>query len=118
MGRSAETRGPSDERFVEHPRATARSYKGLVVKAGLKQRRESACDRHEIELNRWPAVLALADQPFVEFGRRHRHVWRAPSAGAQRQKSVRLLDPGGQKPPRPVILEAAADQAHAVGEQR
>src|ERR1700732_4485540 len=105
MGSSPETRGPSDERFVEHPGATARSHEGLVIKTGLKKRRESASDRHQIEFNRRPAVLALADQPLEELGCRCGYVWRAPCAGAQRQKTVRLLDAGAQKPAGSVIFE-------------
>src|SRR5262249_41411281 len=66
---------------------------------------------------RRPAVLALGDKPVVKLGHGGAGIGLGAHVSAEAHQRVRLLGPGGENAARPVILEAAADKAHAVRQQ-
>ena len=73
---------------------------------------------HHVKCQRRPAVLALRLEAVVELGGGGARVRLAPGAGAQLDDRVRLLRAGREDAARPVVLERAADQRDAVGQQR
>ena len=115
---AAEARGAADQRLVELLPELRRPHEGLVVEAGDEEAREPVVHRADVEAQRRPAVLARGDQPVVELGRGRARVRLAPRAGAQFDQRVRLFRACREDAARAVILERAADQLHAVGEQR
>ncbi len=109
----------SDPVLVAQPPAwRSRPHEGLVVEARGQQPREDVVDDARIHAQRRPPVLARRDQPVVEIQRRGTHVGFGGGALAHLHQRVRLLDAGGHDAARAVVLEAARDEVHAVGEQR
>ena len=76
-------------------------------------------ERADIEAEAGPAVLAVGLEALVELDLRGAQV-RGVARGIapHRHQRVRLLGAGGQDAARPVVLERAPDEVHAVGEQR
>ena len=114
-GRSSKARHPADEPSVEVPPA-GRPHERLVVEPGREQRRQPVVDRPQVEADARPAVDAACAQAVPE------QEGRRPCVGLvvvaiELHDGVGLLGPGGDDPPRAVVLEAAADQTHAVGHQ-
>ena len=114
---AAEAGGPADQRLVEFLPETLRPHEGLVVEAGRERLAGQRVERHHVEGERGPAVLAAADEPVVQLDLGRLAVRLAPRALAQFDQRVRLVGTGGHDPARPVVFEAAADQAHAIGQQ-
>ena len=118
VGGPAEARRAPDHRLVQLLPEAGRPHEGLVVEARREDRREQRVDRERVEREGGPAVLARRLQPLVEFRHGGAGVGLAPGAGAQFDQGVRLLRAGREDAAGPVILERAADETHAVGEQR
>ena len=117
--RDAEAGRRADVRLVEALPGRLRPHEGLVVEAGRKQRRGDVVDRADVEGERRPAVLRLGGQPVIELLHRGADIRRlARRVALDRDQRVRLLGAGRQDAARPVILERAADEMHAIGEQR
>ena len=104
---------PADEGLVEHPGASAGTHEGLVVEPRGQQRGSQGIDRHQIELDRGPGVLAPRDHAMHEVGHGGGNVRLPPVAFAQGEEGVGLLHPGGEQAPRAMQLEAAPDQGDA-----
>ena len=95
-----------------------RPLEGLVIEACGYQRRKCPGRRAQIEADAGPAIHAHCIQVFDEFDHGGAHVRRTPCPGSHIDKSRRLLDAAGENSARPVQLETAAHELHAVGEQR
>ncbi len=113
----AEAGHAADEVLVLQPEAL-RPHEGLVVEARWKTAVEQAVHRAEIGGQAGKAVLAFRDQTLIELDLRRAQVGLGAVALAELDQRIRLLRAGGKEAARAVILEAAADQHHAVGEQR
>ena len=66
---------------------------------------------------RRPAVLAVGDETVVELLLRRARIGLGARAARELDQRIRLVGAGGDDAARAVILEAAADQMHAVGQQ-
>src|SRR4029077_2709203 len=102
-----ETGGAADRRLVDLPPETRRPHEGLVVEPGREEGRKPAGDRHHVEGERWPAVLARRDEAVEQLDDRRARVRLATGAVAQFDERVGLLRPGGENAARPVILKRA-----------
>jgi hypothetical protein len=118
VGGASEAGGLADEGLIELLPQRARPHEGLVVEARAEEAREQAVHRADIEVERRPAVLARCGEPGIELLHRGTAVGLAPPAGADRHQRIGFRGAGGEDAARAVILEAAADQPHAVCEQR
>mgnify|MGYP001225621626 CR=1 FL=1 len=114
----AEARRPADQRLVELLPEFRRPHEGLVVEAGAQERREQPVCRAEIEFERRPAVLARRVQPVMKLHDGGARVRRGAAVAPQGDQRVGLGRSGAQDAARAVVLEAAADQHAAVGQQR
>src|SRR5258708_7791452 len=112
-----EAGGATDEPFVFLPPA-GRSEEGLVVEASRDERRDEIIGAAKIEADRGGAVLAGGDQAVAELGHGGARVGDAALPQSQLQERVRLLGASRINAARPVILEAAANQMDAVGDER
>jgi hypothetical protein len=117
-GCCAEAGGAADRRLEEVLPGGAGLQEGLVVEARRQDARARRRHRAEVEGEARPVVLAARDEALGE-----RHGGRAgvrlePGAGAEADEGVRLLDAGGEDAAGAMVLEAAADEGDAVGEQR
>ena len=117
-GGAAEPGGAADQRLVELLPQRRRPHEGLVVEAGLDERREPGIDGREVEGERGPAVLAPRLEAVIELDPGRARVRLAPRAGAKLDERVRLLGTGREHAARAVILEGAPDEPHAVGKKR
>ena len=113
-----ETGGAADRRLVDLLPETRRPHEGLVVEPGREEGRKPAGDRHHVEGERRPAVLARRDEAVEQLDDRRARVRLATGAVAQFDERVGLLRPGSKNAARPVILERAADEADVVGNER
>ena len=102
----------------EPPFRRRRPHECLVVEASGSEPRREIVDRADIEAHGWPAVLARRDEPGAELLRGRSNIRLGARADAELDERVGLVDPGADDAARPVIFEAAADEVHAVGEQR
>ena len=118
LGGAAQSRRASNERLVVFGPEAARPHEGLVVKARRQERRQPGIDRHQVVAEARPAVLAVGRKTVIEFGRGGLRIGFAAGAGAQFDQGVGLEAAGGVDAARAVILEAAAYEANAVGDQR
>ena len=109
----------TDQRLVDPLPEGRGPLEGLVVEARAQAparageasaRTSSLSDGHRFWLGGF--------QPLVQFDRRRFAVRLAPRAGAQLDQRIRLLRAGGNDAARPVILEAAANEADAFRQQR
>jgi hypothetical protein len=118
-GRGTEPGRAADERLVDLVPEGLRPHEGLVVEAGREQHVEAVVDRADVALERRPAVLARRAETLEDLGdRRPRVGLEAAPAAVGADERVRLLAAGRQDAARPVVLERAADEMDAVGEQR
>ena len=111
-----ESRHPAHQRSVEVPPA-GQPHERLVVETGRKQWRQPVVDRTRVESDTRPAVDAAGTQTLPEREGRSSDV-RLVVFAIELHDGVGLLRPGGDDPPRAVVLEAAPYQAHPVGHQR
>ena len=119
LRRDAEPGRGADDRLVEPLPRRLRPHEGLVVEPGRKQRRGEIVERADVEAERGPAVLRHGGEAVVKLLHGGAHVGRrAPGVAADADQRVRLLGAGGKHAARPVILERAAHQVNAVGQQR
>ncbi len=107
-----------DQRLVDLLPERGRPHEGLVVEAGRQHGREERVDRHQIEAQRRPAILACSHQAIVKLGGGGARIGLSAGALPQLDERVRLLRAGREDAPRPVILERAPDQMHPVRQQR
>ena len=117
-GERAEAGGAADDRFVETLPEGARPHEGLVIEPGGEEWRENVVDRHRVEPERGPAVLAAGDQAVVDLLHRGAGIGRDVDAGADGDQRVRLVRPGSDRAPRAVILEGPAHEPDVVRQQR
>jgi hypothetical protein len=75
-------------------------------------------DRHDVEAERWPAILAVGDQSVEQLDRGGASIGLLARSAAQFDNRVGFFRTRGLDAARPMILEAAPDQVYAVGEQR
>ena len=118
-GRDPEAGGVADHRLVDPVPEGARPHEGLVVEAGREQRSHAVVDRADVEGEAGPAVLAgrlEAVAQLLDGGAGVRLEAAGAAAGAHQR--VRLVGAGGDHAARAVVLERAAHQVDAVGEQR
>src|SRR5690606_12098415 len=108
----------ADEMLVEHPGLPRRPHEGLVVEAGRDEGRGQLVERADVPLQRRPGMLAGGLEPVEQFRDRGTGVGLAPGAGPELDQGIRLFRSRREEAARPVILEGAAEQALAVGEQR
>ena len=119
VGRHAEAGGGTDLGLVQRLPRSLRPHEGLVVETGGEERRGEVVDRADVEGQRRPAVLRTRFQPLIQLLHGGAHVRRlAGRVPLDLDERVGLLGAGRQNAARPVILERAADQVDAVGQQR
>ena len=117
--RTAKARGAADQRLIERRPGRARPHERLVVEARREDRRQEIVRPPKIEAQVRPAVLRMRLEPVVELDLGRAQVRRlARRITMYRHERVRLLGTGGDDAARPVVLERAPDEMHAVGEQR
>ena len=112
----AEAGHPADEVLVAHPRR-ARPHEGLVVETGRDQAGDPAGPGAEVEADAGPAVLRGRAQAVVEFDLGGAGVGLGIGAGLELDDRVGLVRAGRHHAARAVVLEAAADQPDAVGQE-
>ena len=115
--RLAEARGGADGVLVQFPERR-RPKEGLVIEARRDERRDQLVDRHGVELKQRPAVLAMRVEAVIEEQIGRPGVGLEPPADACAHQGARLLDARREQAPGAVILEAAAEEANAIGQQR
>ena len=101
---------------VEVP-AAGKSHECLVVEPGREQPGQSVADGAQVEADARPAVDAACAQAFPERKGRRPDVGLVVVA-VELHDGVGLLGAGRDDPPRAVVLEAAPDQPHPIGDQR
>ena len=117
--RLAQARHAADQRLVEPMPGAARPHEGLVVEARGQERREQFRHTPEVETQARPAVLADGAEAVVELHLGRAQVGRrARGVAAHGDEGRGLLGACGHDAARPVVLERATDEVHAVGEQR
>ena len=117
--RFSETSGAADQRFVNLMPGGLRPHEGLIIKARCEHRREKIVDGAQIEGERRETVLRGDDRAVEDFLHRGAHVGLlAQAVAGDVDQRIRFLRPGGQETTRAVIFERAADQMHAIGQQR
>ena len=77
---AAEAGGPADHRLVECLPEALRPHEGLVVEAGGERLAGQRIERHHVEGERGPAVLATADEPVMQLDLGRLAVRLAPRA--------------------------------------
>ena len=116
--RPAEARGLADGGLVERLPGAFRPHEGLVVEARRNERREQRIDAALIDREARGAVLALGLESRVELDGRGAQVRRvARLVAPYPDQRVRFLGAGAKHAARPVVLERASHEVHAVGEQ-
>ncbi len=117
--RAPEARRAADQRLVERRPGRARPHEGLVVEARRKERRQEVACAPDVEAKARPAVLGMRLEPVVELDlRRARGRRLARGVAAHRHQRVRFLGACRDDAARPVVLERAPDEVHAVRKQR
>lgn len=117
VGRLAEAGRLADLLFVLRPQI-ARPHERLVVEARRQEARELLHHRHPVVLERRLRVYARRDEPLIQLDLGRARVRHRVRAGFELHDGVRLVDARRHDPARTVVLEAARDEVHAVGEQR
>jgi len=118
-GSASEAGGGANARLVERLPRAPRPHEGLVVKPGRNERSEQIVDGAEVEGKARPAILTVRFESLVQLDLGGAQVGRvAGGVAAHGHKRVGLLGSGCEHTTRAVILERAAHQVHAVGEQR
>ena len=117
LGRLAKPGHPAQQRLPYMPPEGARLHEGFIVEAGREQRREAADQRAEISLEPRPGMLARCAQAVVKRDVGGAAVGLGKSAALQLNQRGRFFRPGREDAARPVIFEAARDQAHAICQQ-
>ena len=109
---------PADDRLIDVFPRLLRLHECLVVKARHKQRRQQIINLADIIRQRRPPVLALRDQPVMQFNLRSPEIGRVASAAPiNADKRIRLFRPRRDQPARAVIFERASHQMNAIREQ-
>ena len=118
LGQRAQACGAADDRLIDLFPKRRRPHEGFVVKPCREKAVQLVVDRHRVQLEAGPSVLACRLQPVEEFGHRRPRIRFLPRARAQMDQRVRFFRPCRQRPARAVILKAPPHQPHAIGEQR
>ena len=113
-----ESRRPSDEPLVEEPAGGGgRPHERLVVEAGGKEGGGEPRRRPEVEGEGGPAILAPRRHARLDLDLGGPEVRLRAGALPHGDERVRLLRPRRHHPAGPVVLEAAAEEAHPVREE-
>ncbi len=117
-GQPAQPGRAADQRLIQLFPEAGGPHEGLVVEARDEERRCELVDGEEIELEAGPAVLAAGLQPLEQFCGGCAAVRFRSGAAVQCDERVRFFRAGRQDAARAMIFERAADQLHAVCDQR
>src|SRR5579864_8645449 len=104
-------------RLVSYP-PSGRPLECLVIESGGQETRKEAGCGAEIEIDGRPAILAGCHQTFEEFDLRSSAVRLGARAQPELNQRIGLLGTDAEHAARAVVLETAADDAHAIGQQR
>lgn len=117
--RNTKACGAANDRFIDLVPGFARPHEGLVVEPGGEEGRHHVVQRADIEGERRPAVLRGDLRPVEHFLHGRPHV-RLAAGGVARdvEQRIRLFRTSGQNAARTMILERAAEQMHAMRQQR
>jgi hypothetical protein len=115
--RGAEARRRANFLFVFRP-PFARPHEGLVVEAGRQKARELLVDRHPVVFEARLRIYAMGNQPLIQLDFGGACIGHRILAALQLHDRIRFRHVGADNAARPVILEAASNEMHAVGEQR
>ena len=113
----AQPRRAPDQRFIDLLPEGPGPHEGLVVETRSEEGRGKIVHRKQIELQRWPPVLAVRLQPVEDLLHGGAQVRLLPRAAAHGHQRVGLLAARRQDAARAVILEGPPHQPHAVGQQ-
>ena len=95
-GGTPEPGGAADHRLVDLLPEGGRPHEGLVVEAGAEDGPGERIDRHQVEAQARPAVLAAGHEAVVKLRHGGAGIGLAPRAVAQFDESVGLLRAGRQ----------------------
>ncbi len=113
--RRAEAGEVADQRLVALP---GRPDEGLVVEPGAEEPGPGLQHRGEVKAERRPAILAAQLKAIGENELRCRYVRDYGRGSTHGQKGIRLFGPEREKSARPPVLDAAAQEPHAVCKER
>src|ERR1019366_8090616 len=115
---AAHAGGMADRVFVpEPPPRRRRPHECLVVEAGREEAPQRVVDCTDVEAHGGPAVLACRRKSLVQLEGGCTYVRLASRAAPELHQRVRFLGTSADDAAGAVVLEAAPDQMHAVGEQ-
>jgi hypothetical protein len=120
IGRSRRTPEPGHAAQCRLPQIApqaARPDKGLVIETGWKQRCDTADQRADITVETRPGMLARRLQPVIQRDVGGAAVGFGEVAGLELNQRRGLLRSRREYSARPVVLEAARDEAHAIRQQ-
>ena len=105
-----------DEVFIDEPGLAGRAHECLVVKAGREQLGKQSDRAQYVEAQRRPPVLAPGDEFVVQLHACSADVGNDAVPGLQCKQRIGLLDARRVNAARPVVLETARDEPHAIGQ--
>ena len=114
----AQACGLADEVLIEHPGAAGRAHKGLVIKAGHKNRRQHRGDGHGVKAHRRPSVLRAGDQTCLQLKHGSGNIGLARAFVAHGEQRVAFFHTGRHDAARSVVLKGTRHQMLAMREQR
>ena len=109
--------GAADQRLVQFFPGFGRPHERLVVEPGDKQRCGQLVDRHQVETQAGPAVLAGGNQAIKQFDRGCPGVGFRPRTLAQGHQRVGFFAARGQHTAWAVVFETAPEQTHPMRQQ-
>jgi hypothetical protein len=116
-GCGAEAAGRAQVPLEKVPRGLRR-HEGLVVETSRDQAREPAIDRPQVEREARASVDGARAQALDEAQLGHSGIRHRAGAVEQLHQRVGLLHTRAENAARAVVLPAACDERHAIGQQR
>ena len=106
----------ADDVLVQRPHLR-RCHEGLVIEAGRHEARGAAHDALDVDVQRGPAGRGKRIHALVQLDLRRLQVRHRARSAFELDQRIRFLGAVADDAARTAVLEAAADHAHAVGQQ-
>ena len=116
-GGAAKSRHAPDRRFVQASPEGLRPHECLVVEARNQKTGQKARRRAGIEAQMGPAVDAACREAVMQFHLRRTEIGLGRISPPQLDDGVGFVGARPDHAPRAVVLEAAGEKSHAVGQQ-
>src|SRR5262245_47675040 len=114
--RLAEAGRTPDQRLIDMFPERLRPHEGLVIESARDEARKLAVDGADVEGKRRPAILALRNEPIMEFNLRGPQVGLVARAFSNTNEGIHLLGTETDNTARPMVFETAAEDAPALSE--